>query len=80
MDEASITAGFKRAVEISGKIDILINNGLSVPDGGAGDVTNTTFAKFAEHQHNNAGYFVLARELRDHLVQRGCKVRCFEIS
>jgi hypothetical protein len=56
MDEASIEAGFAGAVEVAGgKVDILINNGLAMPEGGAGDVTSTTFEKFAEHQNNNAG-------------------------
>ena len=68
MDEASILAGFADAVAAAGKVDVLINNGLG--GAAAGDVTTTDFEKFAENNKNNAGYFVLARELRDHVVER----------
>ena len=56
------------AVAAAGKVDVLINNGLGAA--AAGDVTTTDFEKFAENNKNNAGYFVLARELRDHVVER----------
>lgn len=69
MEEASIAEGFGAALDGAGKLDILVNNGL----GGTRtprDVWHTDFAEFAEHQHNNAGYFILARHLRDHIVER----------
>ena len=58
---------YKQVVEEQGPIDILVNNGLAAT---SGDLTNATFDEFARHQNNNAGYFVLARHLRDHLVSR----------
>ena len=69
MDEGSIESGFAAAVAAAGKVDCLVNNGLAAP--AAGDVTTTTMEKFAENNKNNAGYFILARQLRDHCVSRG---------
>jgi len=72
IDPDSIRDGFLQAVEVADGIDILVNNGLVAA---SGDITNVTFEEFAEHQNNNAGYFVLARHLRDHVVSRsapGC--------
>jgi NAD(P)-dependent dehydrogenase (short-subunit alcohol dehydrogenase family) len=68
MDESSLTSGFQAAVECSGGIDILVNNGLELL---GKDLTDVTFEEFARHQVNNAGYFILARHLRDHAVDRG---------
>jgi len=68
MNETALTSGFREAVEVAGQVDILVNNGL---DGTGKDLTNTDFAEFARHQHNNAGYFILARLLHDHVVSRG---------
>ena len=68
MEEASIVDGFAAAVDVAGgAVDILVNNGLEAT---GKDLTNTTFDEFARHQANNAGYFVLARCLRDHVVAR----------
>ena len=67
MDADSIRNGFQQAVEVASGIDILVNNGLAAT---SGDLTNTTFDEFARHQNNNAGYFDLARHLRDHVVSR----------
>jgi len=68
MNGDSVVAGFAEAVEVAGQVDILINNGL---DPCPKDLKDVTFDEFARHQHNNAGYFVLARELRNHAVERG---------
>jgi NAD(P)-dependent dehydrogenase (short-subunit alcohol dehydrogenase family) len=68
MNGDSVVAGFAEAVEVAGQVDILINNGL---DACPKDLKDVTFDEFARHQHNNAGYFVLARELRNHAVGRG---------
>ena len=68
MDGDSVAAGFAEAVEAAGQLDILVNNGL---DACPKDLTDVTFDEFARHQHNNAGYFVLARELHNHVVERG---------
>ena len=68
MNGDSVVAGFAEAVEVAGQVDILINNGLEACPK---DLKDVTFDEFARHQHNNAGYFVLARELRNHAVERG---------
>jgi gluconate 5-dehydrogenase len=67
LDADSIRDGFQQAVEAAGAVDILVNNGLAAT---SGDITNVTFEAFAQHQRNNAGYFELARHLRDHVVSR----------
>lgn len=67
MDGDRLEQGFAEAVEAAGQIDILINNGLEACPH---DLTEVTFEEFARHQVNNAGYFVLARCVRDHAVQR----------
>jgi len=67
MDEDTLTAGFREAVDAAGQVDVLVNNGLAST---GKDLTTTDFDEFARHQHNNAGYFILARLLRDHVVSR----------
>ena len=64
----SLESGFQAAVESTGQIDILVNNGL---DPLGKDLSNCTFDEFLQHQANTAGYFILTRQLRDHAVQRG---------
>ena len=64
----SISNGFTRAVETAGKVDILVNNGLEAI---GHDLTDCTFDEFLRHQINTAGYFELARTLRNHVVDRG---------
>ncbi len=68
MDAESIRSGFAEAVEAAGSLDILVNNGLAAT---ANDLTTVSFEEFARHQANNAGYFELARLLRNHVVERG---------
>ncbi len=68
MDGRSCEQGFADAVKAAGQIDILINNGIEAV---AHDLTDCTHDEFARHQTNNAGYFVLTRLLRDHIVERG---------
>jgi len=68
LDPKSIAQGFATAIEAAGKIDILVNNGLAPP---AHDLTDCTFEEFAKHQINTAGYFELARAMRNHVVERG---------
>eukprot|EP00040_Diaphanoeca_grandis_P017461 m.91120 g.91120 ORF g.91120 m.91120 type:complete len:294 (-) comp26446_c0_seq3:20-901(-) len=67
LNEESIKVGFKAAVTQLGKVDVLVNNGVSVEPG---DIHTGTFDAFAKTQNNNAGYFALGRELRDHCVSR----------
>jgi NAD(P)-dependent dehydrogenase (short-subunit alcohol dehydrogenase family) len=68
LEESSIHAGFNEAVRIAGKVDLLVNNGQG---GHALDLTNVTYEAFHSDLKNAAGYFLLARCLRDHLVSRG---------
>lgn len=67
MEESSLENGFNDALEKTGSVDILINNGLEPVSKGIDDIT---FEEFARHQVNNAGYFYLARLLRNHLVEQ----------
>ena len=67
MDADSIRTGFESAVKLVGKIDILVNNGLEAV---AADLNTISFQQFVRHQVNNAGYFELARHVRDHAVSR----------
>lgn len=66
--EESIATGFARAVQLAGKVDILVNNGQG---GNAKDLTTTDQQHFDEHLANATGYFLLARECRNHVVARG---------
>jgi NAD(P)-dependent dehydrogenase (short-subunit alcohol dehydrogenase family) len=67
LDEDSIAAGFEDAVKQAGQVDILINNGQQ---GHALDLTNVTAEAFNKDLRNATGYFLLARRLRDHIVER----------
>jgi len=66
-DPASIDAGFTDALAATGKLDILVNNGL---DQVKHDLTDCTFEEFVDQQRNTAGYFVLARLLCKHISAR----------
>lgn len=76
MDPRSLDKGFADAAAIAGRIDVLVNNGLEAL---GKDLTNCTFEEFARHQANNAGYFVLARHVRDHAVSRGAAASIINI-
>jgi NAD(P)-dependent dehydrogenase (short-subunit alcohol dehydrogenase family) len=67
LDEASINTGFDAALTDAGQIDILINNGHG---GNAQDLTTATADDFNAVLENATGYFLLARRLRDHVVER----------
>ena len=67
LDESSLNAGFDAAVEAAGQVDVLINNGQQ---GHALDLTDVTGEAFSKDLQNATGYFLLARRLRDHVVQR----------
>lgn len=67
-DDDSIRAGFAEAVEKTGGIDILVNNGQA---GVAIDLFSITPDQFQDHFSNATGYFLLARQMRDHAVERG---------
>jgi gluconate 5-dehydrogenase len=68
LDDESIHSGFAAAVATAGKIDILINNAHHRDDH---DLTDVSAAQFNEVLANASGYFLLAREFHDHVVQRG---------
>ncbi len=70
MEEASINSGFDDAVSRSGKVDIVINNGHAAD---AHDLTDVSADDFNRQLANATGYFLLARRLRDHTVQRNVK-------
>lgn len=67
VDEASIDTGFDDAVARAGGVDIVINNGHAA-DGH--DLTDVTAEGFNHQLANATGYFLLARRLRDHTVER----------
>ena len=67
LDEVSLHAGFEASVEAAGQVDVLINNGQQ---GHALDLTDVTGEAFSKDLQNATGYFLLARRLRDHLVER----------
>ena len=68
LDEVSLNAGFDEAVAQAGQVDILVNNGQQ---GHPLDLTNVTAEAFNKDLQNATGYFLLARRMRDHVVQRG---------
>ncbi len=68
LDDQSIQNGFAAAVSAAGKVDILINNAHAAD---AHDLTNVTAEQFNRVLANATGWFLLARQLRDHVVGRG---------
>jgi NAD(P)-dependent dehydrogenase (short-subunit alcohol dehydrogenase family) len=68
MKPDSLQAGFAKAKELAGGVDILVNNGHAAL---GKDLTTVTQAEFAEHLGNAAAYFELARLTHDDAVQRG---------
>ncbi len=67
LDDTSIQSGFDAAVGQAGKVDILINNGHAAD---AHDLTEVTADQFNRVLANATGWFLLARQFRDHVVQR----------
>jgi len=68
LDEASVDSGFDAAVAAAGKVDVLVNNGHA---GDGHDLTDVTAEQFDRVLSNATGWFLLARRLRDHVVERG---------
>ena len=68
LNEESLKSGFDAAVRAAGQVDILINNGQQ---GHALDLTSVSGEAFSQDLQNVTGYFLLARHLRDHVVERG---------
>jgi len=67
LEVAALEAGFQDALDQVGGIDIVVNNGQGGP---ANDWTDVTPAQFQQQLANAAGYFHLARLLRNHVVAR----------
>lgn len=68
MDGASIGDGVERALELVGRIDVLVNNGHESAPGDGADVTQDAFER---QMRNCAGYFELSRRVREHACERG---------
>ena len=66
MEGTSIEAGLSEALTRAGKVEILVNNGYEAC---ANDWTDVTHEQFARHQVNVAGYFTLARAVRNEAVK-----------
>ncbi|MEM7010091.1 MAG: SDR family oxidoreductase [Verrucomicrobiota bacterium] len=67
-DDESLERGFAEATDLTGSLDILVNNGQA---GTADDLTEIDRHGFENHCANASGYFLLARALRDDAVSRG---------
>lgn len=67
MDEASIEHGFAAALDEAGGIDILVNNGHEPL---VADWKDVGGQEFTRQLANATGYFLLARKVRDHAVER----------
>lgn len=67
MDEESLQAGFERAVQLAGKVDVLVNNGNEHL---TSDWTSVTAEQFNRQLQNVTGYFLLSRLFRNHVVAR----------
>lgn len=68
MEEDSIQRGFRRAEELAGRIDVLVNNGHEPL---AADWQTVTPEQFNRQLANGTGYFLLARRFRGHAAARG---------
>jgi gluconate 5-dehydrogenase len=67
MEERSIEAGFAAAVKAAGRIDVLVNNGHEPL---VDDWSTVTGEQFTRQLRNLTGYFLLARLMRNHIVER----------
>ncbi|MCG8586122.1 MAG: SDR family NAD(P)-dependent oxidoreductase, partial [Pirellulales bacterium] len=67
MDERSIRRGVSEAVEQTGRIDVLVNNGH---ESLGNDWTDVTAEQFTRQMANATGYFLLAREVHDLAISR----------
>lgn len=67
MKPDSIDRCFERAIEQAGRVDVLVNNGQEHT---SADWTDVTAEQFTRQLANTTGYFLLARHVRNHAVQR----------
>ena len=68
MDDKSIERGVADAVAAAGRIDVLVNNGYERV---TSDWTDVSGEQFRRQLANATGCFLLARQVREHAVQRG---------
>jgi gluconate 5-dehydrogenase len=68
MDAGSIEQAFAEIVDTVGHVDVLVNNGHEPL---ANDWTEVTPEQFTRQLANATGYFLLARLVRNHAVNRG---------
>jgi gluconate 5-dehydrogenase len=67
MDPAALERGFAEALALAGKIDVLVNNGHEAEPS---DWVTVTSEQFTRQLANATGYFLLARLVRNHAVER----------
>lgn len=67
MQPEMLPASFANAIALAGHVDVLVNNGHEAL---GKDLTSVTAEEFARHLANAAGYFELARLVRNHAVER----------
>jgi NAD(P)-dependent dehydrogenase (short-subunit alcohol dehydrogenase family) len=67
MDPVLLERGVAEALAVTGRIDILVNNGH---EGLPNDWTTVTAEQFTRQLANATGYFLLARMIRNHAVER----------
>lgn len=67
-DAGSIDSCIRQAIDATGRIDVLVNNGH---DKTSADWTKATAEEFNRQLTNATGYFLLARHVRDDAVRRG---------
>jgi NAD(P)-dependent dehydrogenase (short-subunit alcohol dehydrogenase family) len=65
MQPETLPAAFERALQLAGKIDVLLNNGHEAL---GADWTSVTTEQFTHHLANATGYFELARLVRNQAV------------
>ena len=68
MQPETLVASVREALSLTGRIDVLVNNGHeALPF----DWTNVTAEQFTRHLANATGYFELSRLIRSHAVEHG---------
>jgi NAD(P)-dependent dehydrogenase (short-subunit alcohol dehydrogenase family) len=68
MDPVLLERGVAEALALTGRIDVLVNNGH---EGLPNDWTTVTAEQFTRQLANATGYFLLGRLIRNHAVERG---------
>lgn len=65
MQPETLPTAFERALQLAGKVEVLLNNGH---DALGADLTSVTAEQFTQHLANATGYFELARLVRNQAV------------